>query len=250
MELPDLPEFKGVFVTGTDTGVGKTWVAAGITAVLRRRGVAAVSFKPVPSGCPEEGGRLVPTDAELAKELAELNEPLSLLTPIALSLPLAPGVAAEREGVGVDLAWVAAALRELAGRYQFLVVEGAGGLYVPLIGTGFLVMDLIRWLGLPLLVVARAGLGTINHTALTVMAARQAGIDVAGVILNRYPAKPGLAEQTNPEVIEAITGVPIIGKIPEVHDLDSPAGRRSFLSALADICSPALLEGLGWFPAR
>jgi dethiobiotin synthetase len=250
MELPELPAFKGVFITGTDTGVGKTWVAAGITAALRRRGVAAVYFKPVQSGCPEEGGRLVPTDAELAKELAELNEPLRLLTPIALSLPLAPGVAAEREGVTVDLAWVAAALRELAGRYQFLVVEGAGGLYVPLIGTRFLVLDLIRWLKLPLLVVARAGLGTINHTGLTVMAARQAGIEVAGIILNRYPAKPGLAEQTNPEVIEAITGAPVLGKIPEVPDLNGPAGRRTFLAALADVCSPALLEGLGWFPAR
>jgi len=245
MELPDLPALKGVFITGTDTGVGKTWVAAGITAALRRRGVAAVYFKPVQSGCPEEGGRLVPTDAELARELAGLNEPLRLLTPIALSLPLAPGVAAEREGVTVDLAWVAAALRELAGRYEFLVVEGAGGLYVPLIGTGFLVLDLLRWLKLPLLVVARAGLGTINHTALTVMAARRAGIEVAGVILNRYPAKPGLAEQTNPEVIAAITGAPVLGKIPEIPDISSPAGRRTFLAALADICSPALLEGLG-----
>ncbi len=86
------------------------------------------------------------------------------------------------------------------------MVEGAGGLYVPLIDTSFLVLDLIRWLRLPLLVVARAGLGTINHTALTVMAARQAGIEVAGIILNRCSETPGLAEQTNPGVIEAITG--------------------------------------------
>ena len=175
MELPQLPPLKGIFVTGTDTDVGKTVIAAGLTAALRRRGVGAVYFKPMQSGCPEEAGELVPTDARFARELAGLDEPLRLLTPIALRLPLAPGVAAAREGVAVDLERIAAAIWELSRRYEFFVVEGAGGLYVPLIGNDFLVLDLVRWLKLPLLVVARAGLGTINHTALTVMAARQAG---------------------------------------------------------------------------
>jgi dethiobiotin synthetase len=236
-KLPDIPTVKGIFVTGTDTDVGKTLIAAGITAALRQRGLQAGYFKPVQSGCPEEGGRLIPTDARLVRELAALPEPLELLTPITLRLPLAPGVAAAREGVQVDLERVAAAFRELAGRHDFLVVEGAGGLYVPLVDNKFLVLDLARWLNLPLLVVARAGLGTINHTALTVLAARQAGLPVAGVILNRGSATPGLAEQTNPAVIEAITGVPILGKVPEIANLESPEGQKVFLSVMHEICS-------------
>ncbi|MDD5643138.1 MAG: dethiobiotin synthase, partial [Syntrophales bacterium] len=128
MKLPDIPAIRGIFVTGTDTNVGKTQVAAGLTAALRQQGIKAGYFKPVQSGCPEEGGRLIPTDARIAQELADLPEPLNLLTPITLRLPLAPGVAAAREGVKVDLERVAAALRELARRYDFLVVEGAGGL--------------------------------------------------------------------------------------------------------------------------
>jgi dethiobiotin synthetase len=237
LKLPHIPAVKGIFVTGTDTDVGKTQVAAGLTAALRAQGLQAGYFKPVQSGCPEEGGRLIPSDARIAQELANLPESLDLLTPITLRLPLAPGVAAAHEGTKVDLERVAGAFRELGKRYDFLVVEGAGGLYVPLVDNDFLVLDLARWLQLPLLVVARAGLGTINHTALTVLAARQAGLPVAGVVLNRCSVTPGLAEQTNPAVIEAITGVPILAKVPEIANLESPEGRKVFLSAMHKICS-------------
>jgi dethiobiotin synthetase len=236
MQLPALPPLKGVFVTGTDTGVGKTWIAAGVTAVLRQWGLKAVYFKPVQSGCPEENGRLIPTDARLAQELAGLKEPLEVLTPTTLRLPLAPGVAAIHEGTQIDLGQWAASIRNLAGRYDFLVVEGVGGLCVPLIGTKFLVLDLVSWLRLPLVVVARPGLGTINHTALTVMAARQKALPVAGVIFNRFPLKTSLAEETNPKVIEAITEVPVLGQIPEVADLHSPTGRQTFLTAMDQAC--------------
>ncbi len=235
MELPQLPPIKGVFITGTDTDVGKTWVAAGLTAALRQRGLKAVYFKPIQSGCPSEAGRLIPTDARLARDLAGLAEPLEILTPVALALPLAPGVAAAQAGVEVDPDRIAESLKDLAARYDFFVVEGAGGLYVPLIGLDFLVLDLIRWLGLPLAVVAKSGLGTINHTVLTVKAAQQAGIEVAGVILNRYPAAPNLAARTNPEVIAALSGVPILGRLPEVGDLNRPADREVFLAAVAEV---------------
>lgn len=236
MPLKILPKVRGVFVTGTDTGVGKTWIAAGLTAVLRRWGLKACYFKPVQSGCPEEEGRLIPTDARFAARLAGLNEPLELLTPIALRLPLAPGVAAAREGVKVDLKLIDQARAALTQRYDILVVEGAGGLYVPLVNHHFLVLDLVQWLRLPLMVVARPGLGTINHTVLTVKAAQQARIPVAGVIINRYPEKPSLAEETNPEVIAALTEVPVLGKVPEVPQLDTPEGKDRFLGAVEEVC--------------
>lgn len=235
LSLPQMPSVQGVFITGTDTDVGKTWVAAGLTAVLRERGLNAVYFKPIQSGCPVEGGRLIPTDARLARDVAGLTEPLEVLTPVALALPLAPGVAAAQAGVAVDPERLAAGVRDLAARYEFLVVEGAGGLYVPLICRDFLVLDMIKWLGLPLVVVAKSGLGTINHTVLTVKAAQATNIEVAGVIFNRWPEKPGLAEETNSGIIEALTGVPILGRLPEVADLNDAAGRKPFLAALRPI---------------
>jgi dethiobiotin synthetase len=197
--------------------------------------MGACYFKPVQSGCPEEDGRLIPTDARFAGELAKLKEPLELLTPITLRLPLAPGVAAAQEGKEIDLNRIARAWEELARRHDILVTEGAGGFYVPLIDTRFLIFDMVFWLGLPLIVVARPGLGTINHTVLTVKAAQQAGLPVAGVVINRYPAQPNLAEQTNPGVIASLTGVPILGKVPEIPHLDSAAGEKTFLEAMDQV---------------
>ncbi len=158
---------------------------------------------------------------------------------MALRLPLAPGVAAAQEGVTVDLGRIAAAWQELGSRYDFLVTEGAGGLYVPIRDNDFLVLDLVRWLRLPLVVVARAGLGTINHTVLTVKAAQQAGVPVAGVVINRYPENPCLAEETNPEVIAALTDTPILGKVPEIGQLSSPEAKPRF-------CPPWKRSAVPW----
>jgi dethiobiotin synthetase len=233
--LPVIPAAPGIFVTGTDTDVGKTVIAAGLTAALRALQVKAGYFKPIQSGAKEEGGQLIPTDARYVKEVAGLTEPLAQLTPVVLRLPLAPALAASQAGVQIDLKIIALAYQELAARYDYLVVEGAGGLYVPLINTDFLVLDLIRWLGLPLVVVTRPGLGTINHTALTVKAALAAGLPVAGIIINQYPEQPNLAEKTNPEVIAAITGCPILGKVPVIANLEFSSGQAKLLSVLKKI---------------
>ncbi len=243
---PEIPRVRGVFITGTDTDVGKTVVAAGLTAALRSQNLRAAYFKPVQSGCQEENGRLLASDARLAQTMAGLAEPLAVLTPVVLKLPLAPAVAAAQAGVRIDLELIAKAYRDLASRYDFLVVEGAGGLYVPLVDNDFLVLDLARWLGLPVVVVARPGLGTINHTVMTVKTVEQAGLPVVGSIINQYPEHPNLAARTNPEVIEAISGRPILAKVPVIADLESDAGRATLIRSLAEIFeTPAWREFCG-----
>jgi dethiobiotin synthetase len=243
---PKIPHAKGVFVTGTDTDVGKTVIAAGLTAALRSRNVRAAYFKPVQSGCREEDGELVAGDARLARTMAGLAEPLATLTPVRLQLPLAPAVAAAQAGVRIDLEEIAQAFRDLAGRYDFLVVEGAGGLYVPLVDNDFLVLDLARWLGLPMVVVSRPGLGTINHTVMTVKTLQGAGLPVVGVIINQYPEHPNLAARTNPDIIEAVSGRPVLAKVPVIAGLEGEAGRLALIEALAPVlASPAWQEWCG-----
>lgn len=209
---------KGIFVTGTDTGVGKTLVAATLARLLRIKGVSVGVMKPVTSGCREEDGRLVSDDALLLCHGAGIP-PTDDIAPYCLREPLAPADAARIDGVGIDFSVIGAAFLRLADLYDYVIVEGAGGLMVPLSG-GLLTADLARDLGLPLLVVARPELGTINHTVLTCFAARQMDLEVAGVIVNGMPGRPGLAEQCAPHQIGSLCGAPVLGIWPQRDESD------------------------------
>jgi dethiobiotin synthetase len=212
---------RGIFITGTDTGVGKTIVAATLARLLRMRGINVGVMKPVTSGCREEHGRLVSDDALLLCRAADL--PCSAdVAPYLLREPLAPAEAAKLAGVRIDFAYLKECYNRLAAAHDVMIVEGAGGLMVPLAG-GLLTADLIRDLGLPLLVVARPNLGTINHTVLTCFAAQQMDLAVAGVIINNYPAVPGLSEQGAPHQIGALCGAPLLGVWPHRDDTDEDA---------------------------
>lgn len=211
---------KGIFITGTDTGVGKTAVAAALARLLHERGVNVGVMKPVTSGCVERDGRLVSEDAELLAWGAGLTGVDADAAPYCLRAPLAPSEAAAREGARIDLARIGEAYERLAARHDYLIVEGAGGLMVPLAG-GFLIADLVGRLRLPLLVVARPDLGTVNHTVLTCFAAKQLGLEVAGVVINNYPEQPGSAEQSAPHLIDSLAGAPVLGVFPHV-DGDDP----------------------------
>jgi dethiobiotin synthetase len=211
---------RGIFITGTDTGVGKTHVTALLLVELRRRGVRAAAFKPIACG---RGGR---NDARIYRALMENEISLDTINPVRLRLPLAPSVAAKLEGRGMDLRKVFISYKRLVAKYEVVLVEGAGGLMVPILENYF-VADLAKALKLPLLVVARLGLGTINHSLLTVQQARGRGLKVAGIVLNDMVGrKRGLAERTNIEVVPALCRVPLLGVVPHGKSGAAVAARR------------------------
>jgi dethiobiotin synthetase len=181
-------------VTGTDTGVGKTVIAAALTARLRARGLRVAAMKPVETGV---AARVVPPDAAALRSAAGAGDPIDVVCPVVLSDPLAPLVAAERENRPIEVAALDAAFERLCRDRDAIVVEGAGGLLVPL--TPEMAYDALfqRW-GLGLVIVAANRLGVINHTLLTVRAAEQAGLRVCAVIVNEMrPAPADVAERTN-----------------------------------------------------
>lgn len=205
---------KGVFITGTDTGVGKTYVAAGIAVALKQRGVNAGVMKPAETGCRMRAGRMVPRDALRLMKAARARDPLFLVNPYRFRKPLAPSIAAELEGKKIDPKKIINAYHALSKRHDFMIVEGAGGIMVPLTQS-YLYLNLACDLGLPVIVVARPGLGTINHTLLTLSALKERGIMISGIVINyAQNRKAGTAEKTGPAVIEKISGVKIAGIIP------------------------------------
>ncbi len=210
---------NGIFITGTDTGIGKTVVAATLARVLKLRGVRVGVMKPVTSGCVEHDGMLISEDAELLRWAADETAPTTDYAPYLLREPLAPSVAASKEGIRIEFSCIKEACKRLAADHDFLIVEGAGGLMVPLAG-GLTVADLILHLGLPALVVARPNLGTINHTILTTFTARQLGIDVRGIIINNYPDHPDQAEEYAPHMIDSLAGTPLLGVFPRIENED------------------------------
>ncbi len=209
---------KALMVTATDTGVGKTVVAGGLAVGFRRMGLQTGVFKPAESGVVGE-----PLDALFLKMCSNTPRSLEEVVPYTLREPLAPAVAAEREGVGIDLVLIGGRFRKWIEAYPITLVEGAGGLLVPLTGS-FTYADLARWLDLPLLIVSRPSLGTINHTLLTVRVARAMGLRVLGVVISGYPEEPGVAEETNPAVIERMGHVKVLALIPYIPGLSTEKG--------------------------
>ena len=205
---------KGIFITGTDTGVGKTYIATGLIRAMRHKGIRVCPMKPVETGCTARRGQLVPSDSIALMKASGADESVDAINPCRLRLPLAPSVAAEIEGVPVKPGKMLSSYRRLLARYDIIVVEGAGGIMVPL-WKDYIFLDLVRDMQVPLIVVSRPGLGTINHTLLTIESARNRGIDVIGVIFNyTWKVKKGFAEKTNPHVIEKLGGTPVFGEVP------------------------------------
>jgi len=206
-------EQKGLFITGTDTGVGKTFVAAGLARCLRDRGIRPGVLKPAETGCALRRGRRIPRDGAFLKHMAGATEPIEEIVPYRLAAPLAPQVAAERQGVRIQTGRIHRAFRKISARYTCTLVEGAGGILVPVTERCSMV-DLMARFRLPVLLVSRIGLGTLNHTLLSLYYLAQHKIPVAGIVLNDPDGCRDLSARSNPETLEQWSAVPILGNIP------------------------------------
>lgn len=207
-----------VFVTGTDTDIGKTVVTAGLAAVMQSLGYKAGVYKPFQSGAETKNGFLVSPDLAYVKKLDFYVE---TLCSYLLKAPTAPYIAAELEGVQIDLSTVQREYQSIKQNCEILLVEGAGGIMVP-IAKDLLMLDAVKMLSIPLLIVARPDLGTINHTLLTINQAKEAGLDIAGVVINRYPQGTNdIAIKTAPRLIEEYSDASILGIIPDIPNFDN-----------------------------
>ena len=205
----------GVFITGTDTGVGKTLVTAALAFHFKKCGLAVGVMKPVETGVLQSNkGR---SDAARLQAIVESEETLGAICPYQLELPVAPFAAAQAEGRTIDPMVIRQVYRLLSDRYAYMVVEGIGGVHVP-IAPRIDVMDLVRRLRLPVVVIGRAGLGGINHALLTIEALRRGKIPIIGLVLNRtQPVRSAVARMQERSTLDRLrkqAGVPVLGPLP------------------------------------
>jgi dethiobiotin synthetase len=199
---------KGCFITGTDTGVGKTIVTAALATALRKRGLRVGVMKPVETGCSMDGDRLQAPDSYFLRQVSGCTSAQELVTPYTFAEPITPALAAERVGITIDIKHIRRCYEKLLTEHDIVLVEGAGGLLAPL--TECLTMhDLAVELDLPLVIVARNVLGVINHTALTVTVARERSF-VLGVVLNCTQPSSDLATLTNADALRRWGKAPLL----------------------------------------
>ncbi|MCX8031468.1 MAG: dethiobiotin synthase [Thermodesulfovibrionales bacterium] len=219
---------KGVFITGTDTGVGKTVISALILRALINIGVKPSVIKPIETGCIKKDSNLIPSDGIFLKDMAEMDDPIDIIVPIKYELPLSPLVASRIENKPISFQRIDHSFELLINKYDFLIAEGAGGILVPVaISNNALqkktiyIADIVKRFNLPLIVVSRATLGTINHTLLTVNYAMSIGINIVGIIINYSKSSDtDISEKTNPQIIHELSPVPVLGVVPYIHKID------------------------------
>ncbi len=238
---------KTLFITGTDTNVGKTVITGALSIYLRSKGVSVGVMKPVESGCLSgvrstgKNRLLTKSDSLYLKEMAGCKDDLDLINTYAFEAPLAPGIAADLEGVEISFDRILENFNKLNLIHDVLLIEGAGGLFVPL-GQKRFVSDLIQLMEAPALVVARAGLGTINHTLLTLSCLKQKKISVAGIILNHHLEEEDPSTPHNPNALKSATTTPLWGFFPHLKDIRNTA---ETLAAVENYLGSALEKWFG-----
>jgi dethiobiotin synthetase len=223
----------GLLITGTDTGVGKTFFACALSAVLSAMGKRVGVMKPVETGCELGDGQLVPADALRLRHFSGSPLPLELVCPYRFAPPLAPAVAAEMAGVKIEQQRLIVSYERIRARHDITLVEGAGGLLVPLTER-YTFADLARDLGIPLLVVVGSKLGAINHALLTLHCASSLGLSVLGYILNHPNPTRDLAAETNRRALAGLTDTPCLGSLPFFPPSGDESQDRASLVALME----------------
>jgi dethiobiotin synthetase len=220
----NLPKKPGLFVTGTDTGVGKTLIAGAIARILTDKGLKVGVFKPIATGCKHKWDGLTSSDTEFLSHCANSDLSPSTITPVGYRTPAAPIVSAARDGCEIDFGKIAAAYKDVCQNSDAVLVEGIGGVRVPLTEE-FDLLDLAVEFDLPAVIVARPNLGTINHTLMTIDCIRAKNLKIAGVVINGYNAVESTpAEDTAPEVIAKCSGVNVLAVVPfdETVNIEKP----------------------------
>jgi dethiobiotin synthetase len=221
---------KTIFITGTDTGVGKTTVSASLAAFLSLRKRMNVGvMKPFETGLPKDDKDSGTRDAFLLRAASGSADNLSDISPYTFEAPLAPEIAADLEHAKIDLRVLDRAYKKIAGRHDIVVVEGAGGIMVP-IKKKFFYVDLIERWNAPVIIIARLAVGTINHTLLTYDLLKKRGIKVIGVILNNNDKTKSTVAQTNLEMLKYYLTIPVLGIYPYSEGLLRPGLNRALLA--------------------
>ncbi len=228
---------RGVFVTGTGTGVGKTLVAAGLLKAFRDSRVSALPVKPVQTGCPLIAGRLSSPDLEFSLKSAGLSPGESLknlMCPFRYGPACSPHLAGRISGIHPDIGSIIVKMKQLWNSCDFLVAEGAGGILVPL-NDSEKMLDLMVELGWPVVLVARGDLGTINHSLLSLAVLENAGLQTAAVVVNHLTEDISMVTKDNPRAIARYGCVSRIVEIPHMRNLEESVGDPSFMETMSGL---------------
>lgn len=211
---------SGIFITGTSSNVGKTIITTALTYALRKRKIDAVPYKPVQCGAIREGEEWLAPDVELYQKVYNPKAD-EQLNSFLYEPRFSPHFAAQLAGVPIDPQVIKSNYRALQEIHELVLVEGAGGLAVPLIDEYYGTPELIKDLNIPIVIVTHATVGTLNATTLTAHYAQSKGLNIKGIIINGYPDNPTEGIKNNLTMIEKITGIPVIGIVPQVANVEA-----------------------------
>ena len=215
---------NGIFITGTDTGVGKTIISAALLCALKSTGVDAIYMKPVQTGCLKKSGRLIASDLEFVLSVSGFlptEKERKLMAPCRFRRSCSPHLAAKLERRNISLSRIMKAFAWLKSRHEFVIVEGAGGILTPLTRQ-YSMLNLMKALALPVIVVARPGLGTINHTLLALRELRRAKLNILGIVINYAgDTRKTVMEKDNLKIIERLGNTRVIAELPFMRELQT-----------------------------